>query len=140
MSFHLDLERITQMPIKYIERLDRKYIKEHPDCYFIFGDNTERTGFGGQAKEARGEPNSIGIATKRAPGMNPEDFFDDYSVKDMDVLCSDLEKIETLLIENKTVYFPVAGVGTGLSSMKQYAPFTFRVLENEIERMFREYP
>ncbi len=54
------------MTLLYIKKYTRAYIRAHPDWLFVFGDNMMRRGFGGQAAEARGEPNAIGIATKRA--------------------------------------------------------------------------
>lgn len=46
---------------KFIFRED---LQANPDVYYLFGDNVERRGLGGQAKEMRGEPNAIGVATK----------------------------------------------------------------------------
>lgn len=43
---------------KYIKRQD---LKSNPNTQYLFGDNLKRSGFGGQAKEMRGEPNAIGI-------------------------------------------------------------------------------
>jgi hypothetical protein len=43
-------------------------------------DSVQRHGLAGQAKEMRGEPNAIGVATKRAPSTNPKAFFDDSPV------------------------------------------------------------
>ncbi len=40
-------------------------VRAEPETYWVFGDNLERRGLGGQAKEMRGEPNAIGIVTKR---------------------------------------------------------------------------
>ena len=49
---------------KWIARAD---LKQNQDRIYLFGDNVERVGHGGQAKEMRGEPNAIGIATKLKP-------------------------------------------------------------------------
>ncbi len=43
-------------------------------------DSVQRHGLAGQAKEMRGEPNAIGVATKWAPSTNPKAFFDDSPV------------------------------------------------------------
>ena len=53
---------------------------------FVFGDNMERCGFGGQAAAMRGEPNAVGVPTKWAPGSAPADFFCDDDLKDLAVL------------------------------------------------------
>jgi hypothetical protein len=43
--------------------------------FYVFGDNGRRIGFGGQAKEMRGEPNAIGVATEWVPTNRPNAFF-----------------------------------------------------------------
>ena len=40
--------------------------RRHRDRLFVFGDNDARRGLAGQAA-IRGEPNAIGLATKRSP-------------------------------------------------------------------------
>ena len=54
---------------KFIYRSD---LKANPSVLYLFGDNLQRVGLGGQAKEMRGEPNAVGIATKKAPDNKPE--------------------------------------------------------------------
>jgi hypothetical protein len=58
---------------------DKQLLRDYPSVYFVFGDNLKRYGAGGQAV-IRHEPNAIGIATKRAPGISREDYFSDNSV------------------------------------------------------------
>lgn len=41
-------------------------VRLNHDCLFVFGDNDAQTGRAGQAV-IRGEPNAIGLATKRSP-------------------------------------------------------------------------
>ncbi len=50
---------------KFIYRED---LKNNQGVIYLFGDNDMRRGRGGQAKEMRGEPNSIGIRVKKSPG------------------------------------------------------------------------
>ena len=61
--------------IEVVRRYTRAEIKANPDKLYVFGDNMARVGLGGQAKEARGEPNSVGIPTKWRPGKNDGDYF-----------------------------------------------------------------
>jgi hypothetical protein len=49
----------------------RRDLRANPESLYLFGDNTKRVGIGGQAREMRGEPNAVGIATKNAPGSYP---------------------------------------------------------------------
>jgi hypothetical protein len=55
------------MTLIFQEWITRKDLRENPDKRYVFGDNVERRGYGGQAKEMRGEPNAIGVVTKWAP-------------------------------------------------------------------------
>jgi hypothetical protein len=116
------------MPVIFLDHLTRDFIKEHPDAIFVFGDNAQRCGFGGQAREARGEPNSIGIATKRSPGMGARDFYEDDREDVRITIAADLRKVGRALDEGKTVYVPSAGIGTGLSQMPRRAPKTYKWL------------
>ena len=57
------------------EYIAHKGIRAHPCRLYGFGDNhLERKGYGGQARECRGEANAIGIPTKRAPSMRENAF------------------------------------------------------------------
>lgn len=51
--------------------------KQEQHLASLFGDNLERRGFGGQAASMRGEPNAIGIPTKKSPTYKDEAFFSD---------------------------------------------------------------
>lgn len=42
--------------IEYRDHITRAMLRAEPEKLFVFGDNFVRTGFGGQAKEMRGEP------------------------------------------------------------------------------------
>ena len=57
------------MPVRLMKFITRQYVKAHPNVYFVFGDNEVRRGYGGQAKEMRGELNTVGVRTKRTPGQ-----------------------------------------------------------------------
>lgn len=120
------------MPIVYSDWITRKMLRAKPDALFVFGDNAERKGFGGQAREMRDEPNAIGIATKWAPGMAEKDFFSETTAADLaralDVMGVDLEKIRRALLQGKTVIVPSAGLGTGLSQLPTRAPTIYREL------------
>lgn len=44
---------------------------------YLFGDNLLRKGLGGQAKEMRGEPNTLGIVSKKYPSNSLSSFYSD---------------------------------------------------------------
>ena len=54
------------MPLEYIDWLTRETLRANPTKLYIFGDNTQRTGLGGQAGACRGEPNRCAIASNAA--------------------------------------------------------------------------
>ena len=64
-----------------IDRYTRALIQSNPTALFVFGDNLKRIGYGGQAGEARGCLNAIGIPTKVSPS---EYIFDDMVAADKD--------------------------------------------------------
>ena len=57
--------------------ITREYVRANRDKLFLFGDNLERRGFGGQAAAMRREPNAIGIPTKKSPSYRDDAFFSD---------------------------------------------------------------
>lgn len=114
--------------IVYLPWIERHMLKAEPEARFVFGDNIARWGLAGQARAMRGEPNAIGIATKRAPGLYPEDFFSDDSPTDEFVLLKDIQAVIDALNEDRTVYVPKDGLGAGLSQLPARAPRLYALL------------
>lgn len=110
------------MPILYHKWITRKNLRDNPKSIYLFGDNMERVGFGGQAKEMRGEPNAYGIPTKRTPGMRDKDFFSDTDPTCLYHVSFGLMTVKNMLDRNVTVIVPSDGLGTGLSRLHIYAP------------------
>jgi len=108
--------------IVFLKWITRDMVRAEPEARFVFGDNTLRVGFGGQAASMRGEPNSIGVATKRAPGMSNAEFFSDDNAADLAVIDADIDKVAAGLAEGRTIYVPLDGLGTGLSELPTRAP------------------
>ena len=63
------------MPLVHQKLILNADLRANPDVLYLFGDNVLRVGFGGQAKEIRGEPNAVGVRTKHRPNMHPDAFF-----------------------------------------------------------------
>jgi hypothetical protein len=120
------------MVLKYQEWITRQDLRANPDKVYVFGDNVGRSGFGGQAKEMRGERNAIGLVTKWAPSMQHRAFFDDTK-ECRDLVERDLWLVQQALDAGRTVVVPSDGIGTGLSRLEIYAPN----LNRFIERWFR---
>jgi hypothetical protein len=127
--------RKTEMAIIFQEWINKQDLRERPDCLFIFGDNEKRYGMGGQAGECRGEPNAVGVATKKLPARTNDAYWSD---EDFDRCCEiidkDLERVFDHVNAGGDVVFPKSGVGTGLSELPTRAP---RVMEH-IRKRVRE--
>ncbi|MGY2919475.1 DUF7831 domain-containing protein [Bradyrhizobium sp. USDA 3262] len=109
------------MPIEFQQWITRNDLRNNRDKLYVFGDNVQRSGFAGQAKEMRGEPNSIGVVTKWAPSMSPGAFFDDTAACKA-LVERDLLVVQQALDRGRTVVVPSDGIGTGLSRLPKYAP------------------
>lgn len=105
-----------------LDWITREMLRADPEARFVFGDNTERVGLGGQAASMRGEPNAIGVATKWSPGMRDHDFFRDNDVLIKVCVDADIDLVAAALEEGRTVYVPRDGLGTGLSELPKRAP------------------
>ena len=128
------------MPIMTMKHYTRELIKEHPDWYFIFGDNWAQKGLGGQAAAAQGEPNSIGVPTKKAPTYMPEDFLSDETYTSNIVhMIGPYLKIRDILVEGKTVVWPADGIGTGIADLPNRAPETLKFINCVIESLKKIY-
>jgi len=110
------------MPIAYLKWIDRKDLLAKPAARFVFGDNVERSGFGGQAGSMRGELNAIGVATKWSPSNHPEAFFTDDDPACRKVIDDDIDLVAAALLAGLNVYVPFDGLGTGLSQLPERAP------------------
>lgn len=110
------------MPVIFQKWITREDVKAHPDWIYVFGDNVERVGFGGQAREMRGEPNTIGVATKWVGNLDESSFFSDDDLHCTKVVVDDLVKVYKALLDGKTVVIPEDGLGTGLSQLPNRAP------------------
>lgn len=118
------------MTLLYIKKYTRAYIKASPDWLFIFGDNLERTGLGGQAGEARGMSNAIGIATKRSPHMGEAAFFTDADYAGW--FTAEKPTLNMLMRasqDGRTIIWPLDGIGTGLARLEQRAPAIWNDIE-----------
>lgn len=122
------------MPLKFVKWITRDMVQAEPDARFVFGDNAARVGLGGQAKAMRGEPNAIGVATKRHCFGGSDQFFSDDQVDALAIVDKDIDLVVTALSQGRTVYVPLDGLGTGLSELPSRAP----ALHKHIVGRFRE--
>jgi len=114
--------------------ITREKVRANPDVLYLFGDNDIRKGLGGQAKEMRGEPNAMGISTKKLPSNKPDAFKtdDEYSQNCLTIL-EDVHRIKMRILENnytnpyKALVIPP--IGMGLANLPKNAPKTYHFLQ-----------
>lgn len=124
------------MPIRYEKRITRDMLRAEPEALWVFGDNLQRRGLGGQAKEMRGEPNAVGIPTKKAPNMHPCDMFRDADLAAYKHARSDdLDRLCDHLTEGGTIVLPADGLGTGRAQLERCAPAIWERLQYDLETL-----
>lgn len=102
----------------------REQVEELADDYiFVFGDNLEEVGRGGQAV-IRGLPNAYGVPTKKSPTLFPEAFFtdDEYEANCRAIRVA-LSKIPT-----NRPWVTHSEIGKGLAKLDRCAPLTYQYL------------
>lgn len=113
---------------KMIYRAD---LRANPHLLYVFGDNLQRLGMGGQAGEMRGEPNAFGFATKRDPGMTKDSFFYDTD-RDTDIAYAELANLHTAIHGYQGLVVPLDGIGSGLARLNETAPGLFKFINEQI--------
>jgi len=111
--------------IIYQSRIYREDLKANPDVLYVFGDNVERIGLGGQAAEMRYEPNAVGVATKWSISKC---FSDDDYKEIVDIINEDMWPVNDHLEDNKIVVVPLDGIGTGLADLPKNAPKVYKYI------------
>lgn len=119
--------------IIFQHRIYRIDLRANPDVLYVFGDNVDRVGLGGQAGEMRGEPNAVGVATKWSPSMRETSFFDDSDYEHISkIIDADFEPLFKAALNGKTIILPADGLGTGLSEMPTRCPKLYQLVRNNI--------
>lgn len=125
------------MNLVYLQKwIEREDLRNNPDAYFLFGDNLLREGMGGQAAAMRGEPNAIGIATKRAPRRDDAAYFSDDTLEEnCRLIAQDFRKAFAKKAAGHLIVIPADGLGTGLSELPVRAPKTNQFLEHMLNQL-----
>ncbi|MBT93203.1 MAG: hypothetical protein CMA60_00045 [Euryarchaeota archaeon] len=121
------LPRIIVMRQYYTPQLLRAY----PNYAFLFGDNEQRKGKGGQAR-IRDEPNAFGVRTKKSARAFWSDKHKDSSVKMMSE-----DFVRAFSAGYDAVVIPKDGIGTGLAQLEQKAPQTWKWLASVMRELNR---
>lgn len=125
--------------VERVSIITSRYVRRNSDKLFLFGDNLLRLGLGGQAREMRGEPNAIGIPTKKRPARTPDSYFTDDEFEENRAAIDQAfrqvcEKLRDSGVPGVLV-IPSAGLGTGRAELQQRAPRTFAYLEMKLNEL-----
>ena len=122
--------------IIFQHRIYRIDLRANPEVLYVFGDNVDRVGLGGQAGEMRGEPKAVGVATKWSPSMRDTSFFDDSDYEHISkIIDTDFEPLFKAALNGKTIIIPADGLGPGLSEMPTRCPKLYRLLRSYVETL-----
>lgn len=111
-------------------------LKMNPKVLFLFGDNLEESGYGGQAKQMRGEPNAVGIPTKRKPTNGHDAYFYERDIDEVKELLEPIFlKLNRHIKSGGVIIAPAAGVGTGFARLQHTAPNILAYIAQELKSM-----
>ncbi|MGG5810885.1 hypothetical protein [Falsiroseomonas sp. CW058] len=117
------------------DRISPALCRAHPDSIFLFGDNLEGRGMKGQAA-IRGQPNAVGIPTKRRPAMTPDSFFSDRDLPEVEAACRGaFVRCYNAPHLGWDVWIPADGLGTGLAQLPERAPAILAYINGWIARL-----
>ena len=126
--------------LEYRRYIHRDEVRKERHKLFVFGDNLKRKGYGGQAKEMRGELNAVGIITKYEPTMKIEAFLSDECINDWKLMTfKDINRLMLHHQNNGTIVWPSNGIGTGLAELLQRAPKIYQLIR-DLEMTLRSRP
>jgi len=113
--------------------ITRDEVRNNRDKLYVFGDNLLGVGYGGQAKEMRGEWNTIGIPTKKSPS----EFFSDNDYDEIVPLINIRFEVIWYYLRRYeyTIVIPQAGIGTGLADLSNKAPKIWAVVKENLEKL-----
>ena len=118
---------------KFIYRED---MQANPNIFYLFGDNEKRYGNGGQAHQMRGEPNAIGIRTKKAPLYDDWVYWSDEDYdRQVALVNEDMQKVWDRVKFGHHIIIPLDGLGTGMSQLNTRAPKTLLYIEKWIKNL-----
>ena len=106
----------------------KEYLDNHPDSYFIFGDNTAKFGRGGTAI-LRHHPRAVGFVTKKAPNYYDSSYYrpDEYRA----VFVSEMFNLMKIIQQNQNSTFLISKLGAGLAN--RYGIWE-KVIKNGLEK------
>ena len=93
--------------------ITRRYLREHPDHVFVFGDNLLRKGNAGAAY-LRTAPNVYGFITKKFPGRRDVDYYEPHEY--VDTYKQEIVKLRFEVQRNPDKTYLISRLGSGLAN------------------------
>lgn len=126
--------------IRFVYRYSPSMARNDPHTLYVFGDNMQRRGRGGQAI-IRDLPNAFGIPTKNAPSYSPSSYFTDADLpRILPILDECFAELADHLDSGGDVVWPEDGIGTGLAELPQRAPAIHRAILARLKDMLDHAP
>lgn len=133
-----DLEKKNQPKtvVRTTNIITREDARLNTDTLYVFGDNIQRRGLKGQAADLRGEPNAIGVATKRKPASDDRSYFSDKTLEENKLIIrTDIDRVIFEFQSNDYQNLVILPIGQGLAKLQQKAPLTYQFLQEELNRL-----
>lgn len=115
----------------------RHEVMANPQFIYVYGDNLQRTGWGGMAGQMRGLPNTIGVATKRKPDNNESSFYTDQDFAAIGrMIYNDVLNVKKKYESGNYIKIVIpTGIGSGRAKMPTKCPKLYRWLIDCLNRL-----
>lgn len=129
------------MPLLFQKLITADDLRMNPKALYLFGDNAERIGKGGQAGVMRGHVNAVGIRTKWKPGRAKTDYYQDGPSHEMNASLAcmfvdqDFQRVHEHASAGGLVVCPADGIGTGLAELQERAPSVLQHIRGHLRRI-----
>ncbi len=124
------------MPVFDIPMVTRDRVRAGKLFLFAFDDDEMRLTEGTLAAQCRGEANTIGIRTRRAPGADPENVWTDTDIaRHQQQLDEDFALLISWVEAGGPVFLPKAGLGNLQPRLVDTAPRTYLFLQKKVKEL-----
>jgi len=116
-------------PFSIPKIIDKDYLEDNPKVVFVFGDNIQRSGYGGAAV-LRDCINAYGFITKKRPDNGSTSFFkpEEYKLR----FEMEIKRLEKRVTASPNTTFLVSALGAGLANR-------YNIYEEVIEEGLKEF-
>lgn len=124
------------MPVIFQKMVDREDLIRNRRVLYVFGDNVERRGMGGQARAMRGEPNAVGVATKFSPSAFFSEDPGDVATQNR-IIDEDMKRLFEKVKAGGVVIWPADGIGTERAELAVRSPSTWDHLQQKLAALLK---